>query len=133
LPFEVKVEEAILTGKIDLLYRLAGRGWVVVDYKTGGRGSQPANRLQVALYAYAVAEIVGEPPERVVLLFSSGGAPYDQPVTADMLQEAQGTAMKLIDGIQVGRFESAVTSACQWCDYRETACDPRVVMPDHPK
>jgi ATP-dependent exoDNAse (exonuclease V) beta subunit len=72
MPFAVSVEDAVVTGKVDLAY-LAADGLVVVDYKTdapgaGGEGGRPEYRDQLAVYAAALARAAGQVVARAYLV-----------------------------------------------------------------
>ena len=71
----------VVEGYIDLLHR-ADDGLVVVDYKTDDVGDDEAlqakvdrYQLQVAAYALAAEQAIGEPVARCVLVFAQNGRP----------------------------------------------------------
>ena len=65
LPIMVKLEDGkLVEGRADLVY-FDGGTWTVVDYKTGGTGSQ--EKRQVALYAHAL-QVAKNAPVRAILV-----------------------------------------------------------------
>ncbi len=78
--------DGVLEGFVDLLYR-DDEGLVVVDHKTDSWRKQAdldtkidRYRIQLAAYAYAVGEVVGEPVFRAVLLFLGPSAAVERDV-----------------------------------------------------
>jgi ATP-dependent helicase/nuclease subunit A len=70
----------VIAGTIDCLFESADGKWHVLDYKTGIRDrSAPADELladyeiQLGLYALAVRELIGRPPDRTELVFVRQG------------------------------------------------------------
>lgn len=58
VPFSVVIEGVVLKGRIDAVYR-RGQRWEVVDWKTNRRPN--ADHLQLAIYRYAWAQMLGIP------------------------------------------------------------------------
>ena len=84
------VEDTVVEGYIDLLYRSPGEGLVVVDYKTDDIHDDDARqakidryRLQVAAYSLAVEQAVGEEVSRCVLVFARDGQAAEEVTIAD--------------------------------------------------
>jgi len=88
------VDEVIVSGAIDLLYR-SGDGWVVVDYKTD-RAAEPEvllgrYRPQGAAYALAAEAVLGEGSVREVCFVAAraGGHVVSVPVDDELRAEAR--------------------------------------------
>jgi len=62
-PFQVVLAGRVVRGRIDAVYRSAGGGYDVVDWKTGHR--EDADETQLAIYRVACAELYGVPLDRV--------------------------------------------------------------------
>jgi DNA helicase-2/ATP-dependent DNA helicase PcrA len=66
--FELIVDDVLVRGRIDAVYRRPDGGYDVIDYKTGVRPGGTAARsaaIQLACYRVAWADIAGVPPEAV--------------------------------------------------------------------
>ena len=88
------VDEVIVSGAIDLLYR-SGDAWVVVDYKTD-RAAEPdvllsRYRPQGAAYALAAEAVLGEGSVREVCFVAAraGGLVVSVPVDDELRAEAR--------------------------------------------
>lgn len=96
--------------------------WTVLDYKTGEITDAARYDLQVAVYAYAVAEITGDRPARVLLVPLSGGEAYDKPVDDLLLESARAEIARLVAGIAEARFDRRAGEQCARCPYRGRFC-----------
>jgi hypothetical protein len=121
-----------LRGIVDRLDRLPDGRLVVIDYKTGsaygftGRSlGEDGTKLQWALYALAVEDLLGQPVERSGYLFVGGRelglvlflAAPDRSELADRLREQ--AALPLL-----GMFPQAAGSdACTFCDFARVCGD----------
>ena len=68
VPFEVGLGGHLLRGRMDAVFA-DGDGWIVVDWKTGrvpAERDMPAVALQLAVYRYAWAKVVGACQGRTV-------------------------------------------------------------------
>ena len=89
VPIGAVVEDVVVGGAIDLLYR-SGDGWVVVDYKTDKAADEATllarYRPQGAAYALAVEAVLGEGAVREVAFIPAraGGAPVVVPVDGEL-------------------------------------------------
>jgi ATP-dependent exoDNAse (exonuclease V) beta subunit len=78
VPFSVAMDDKIVEGKIDLLFREQG-GWAIVDYKTDDVSGEAldrrfeAYREQGAWYARAVRHLTGDPVNEVIFFFIRSG------------------------------------------------------------
>ncbi len=88
-PLDRPADDGIhLQGFLDLLYEDAAGRWCIVDYKSHRTAS--ANlaavaepyRLQLAVYALAVEQILGRAPDELTLFFLRGGAEFSVPWNA---------------------------------------------------
>jgi len=71
-----------LRGYIDCLYQDANGNWRLVDYKTGHASEETltqaaaAYEMQMLAYGLAAEEILGQPPDALVLCFLRPGLEY---------------------------------------------------------
>ncbi len=73
LPFVLNERHGAIHGVIDLLYQDAGGAWHVVDYKTAEGSAEKVREagyeLQIKMYAYAVAVLLGQEPVSATVYF----------------------------------------------------------------
>jgi DNA helicase-2/ATP-dependent DNA helicase PcrA len=123
-PFEVPVDGARISGRIDLLTRAEGgapKDVELIDFKTAAnRPPSEHHQNQLRLYAQA-ARTLGLNPIRLVihdLDADNGGrieVPYDTAAADCFRTELHGW----LDGIEAGRFEVRRRSArCAACDFK---------------
>ena len=66
-PFALVLDGQVVRGRIDAVYAEDDGGFLVVDWKTSRQ--ETSDRLQLAVYRLAWAELAGVPPERVAAAF----------------------------------------------------------------
>ena len=128
LPFVVPIGRGIVSGKIDLLYRDAGR-WEILDYKTDDidEAGLPARcaryEPQLLLYSLAAGKLLGCPPPDAWLYFARLDRPVRLAAGPDAAAGFERTIADAIDRILAGDFEprgacpSASCALHDWCDH----------------
>jgi DNA helicase-2/ATP-dependent DNA helicase PcrA len=131
-PFEVPIENAIISGSIDLLLKFDPRGEeildaVVVDFKTMEGGEVPEeNRnlcwwelsLQVQLYAMAAREILGENARTGKVHLLKDNRRVDVPVHEEALRAARENVEWAVKRIIEGDFPMRPHGEkCVKCDF----------------
>jgi len=103
VPVSVTVGGTLLDGGADVVWRDAAGAWGVVDYKTDvGEPAELAReyRLQLAVYALAVARFAGAPAVDASLHFLSAGEAAPLAATADEIEAEIADALG-----RLARFE----------------------------
>ncbi len=130
--FEVPVEQAVITGSIDLLLREDERGQVldarVIDFKAIDGGANPSEdptlhwtelSLQVQLYAHAAHEVVNEHARTGHVHLLKGNSRIDVPVEPEALEAALGNVKWAVDRVLDDDFPMRPhTTKCEACDFR---------------
>ena len=122
-PFTVAVDGWTLRGVIDRIDR-AGKGWRIVDYKSGRPVTRRRRDLQVALYALGARSALRlEPLELEVVYLASGESVRVESVES-LLREAEVDGTAVADGIREGAFPSRPERRrCRLCPYRLACVD----------
>jgi ATP-dependent helicase/nuclease subunit A len=122
-PFCLKLDDALIHGKIDLLYKGAGNGWHIVDYKTEEvtAASLPSvverYRFQMSLYGLAFTEITGNVLQSVSLCFLKKGIVHRYEVNEDFFRWGARQAREIIERLKGGE-NVLKRSSCRRCSYR---------------
>ena len=127
-PFELKVGDARVAGRIDAVYEPEPGLWEVVDFKSGRRSDHPALRTQLEAYALAAAEagLAAEPPEhiRVAFVYLGGGLEeVSEEVDEGWLDAARTHLSALVAGATGGDYPAHPSAACRRCDFSRF-CEP---------
>ncbi|HEY9595714.1 MAG TPA: PD-(D/E)XK nuclease family protein, partial [Spirochaetia bacterium] len=119
LPFSFRVEETIVTGRIDLL-RSDGVGIEVVDFKTGesARGDEEGRQLemQLGIYAIGAEAACGKTVTRRTAHFMRSGEVVTRPWDAEQAAAVREQLSGIIGSIAERRFAPR-TTFCRRCDF----------------
>ncbi|MBI4467504.1 MAG: PD-(D/E)XK nuclease family protein, partial [Acidobacteria bacterium] len=124
--FQWSWEDVILTGRVDQVNRLEGRGVEIVEYKTGEpRPPEKAQKdLQLALYALAARHHLGLVPEWLTLY----NLTMNQPISFEPTEKTASRALEAVRDVAArirGReFPARPGYHCRYCDYRR-------ICPEH--
>jgi DNA helicase-2/ATP-dependent DNA helicase PcrA len=109
-------------GSIDRIDRLPSGGVEVLDYKTGGTGSQKSvdESLQLSIYALACRDVLGlGTPERVTLYYTEAAIRLSTTRSDEQLDAARDELVARAALIRSGDFRATPAQRqCGWCDYR---------------
>jgi len=128
--FELVHEDALISGKIDLLKKMDEQGNVeeveVVDFKTENEESELYKRdyeLQLRLYAIACMKSLGLSPRKATIhhldVKSGRGKKEEIDISSNSLDEASNTINNAIDRIIEKDFIPNPTELCQNCDWAQ--------------
>jgi ATP-dependent exoDNAse (exonuclease V) beta subunit len=96
VPFVLKLHDAIVEGALDLVFVEKGR-LVLADFKTDRVTAQTADshvahyRPQFGLYALALKQVLGRPPDEAVVFFVRPLLERRIEVTAELLASASAS------------------------------------------
>jgi DNA helicase-2/ATP-dependent DNA helicase PcrA len=127
-PFDLKVGDARIAGRIDAVYEPEAGLWEVIDFKSGRRSDHPALRTQLEAYALAAAEagLAAEPPEHIRVAFVYLGGGFEEvaeEVDGGWLEAARAHLAALVAGATGGDYPATPSPACRRCDFARF-CDP---------
>jgi len=118
-PFEVRIGNTIVVGRIDRVDRSDG-GVSITDYKSGKpRSEEDADEsLQLSIYALAAKEKWGYHAERLAFYNLDGNAPVFTSRDEFELQGAKLAVEAAAANIAAGKFEAKKGFHCNFCPYR---------------
>ena len=121
-------EEIIINGIVDKLYHLSEDKYAVIDFKTGR--SKSDNSLQMKFYVYLLWKEKGYHPKDVVCkvyyLRTKQTVTYEfDEATINEFENWILTMNELID--HVGKYKHNFSSACNFCQFRNTNCVPNKI------
>lgn len=129
--FEIPIEQAVISGAIDLLLRYDEAGSLVeasvVDFKSMEGGKEPLQSpnldwtdlsLQVQLYAKAAREVLGENARTGAVHLLKDGQRISIPVDDEAVQAAISNVEWAVDGVIAERFPRRPhPDKCEECDW----------------
>jgi len=121
-PFDLKLGEARIAGRIDAAYRPEPGTLEVVDFKSGRKRDDRSRRVQLEAYGLAVNEpgVFDPPPERTLVTFAYfGDGPEEMTEEVDdtWLDEARTHLTDLVERASGGERIATPSEACRWCDF----------------
>jgi len=122
-PFEIKVGETTVVGRIDRIDRLADGSVAIIDYKTGKARDQEAadESLQLSLYALAARQKWDYRVGALVFHNLEQNVPVVTIRSEAQLLDARICVEEAAKGIAEGVFDPRPGQHCHFCAYR-TLC-----------
>jgi DNA helicase-2/ATP-dependent DNA helicase PcrA len=123
-PFELRIGDASVNGRIDAVYEPEPGRWEIVDFKSGRHRADPARRVQLEAYAVAADEagLDGRAaPESTTVTFAYFGGDavteVSESVNGPWLDAARRHLADLLDGAENGPYHPAPGDLCRHCDF----------------
>jgi len=121
--FKIKIDDIIISGKIDRVDQKAGNEIEIIDYKTGKRMSEQDKQknLQLSIYFLAAVDpqLYAKKPDQVRLSFyflqTAEIVSLKKDETA--IPEIKSSIMKIVDEIRSIDWSSSTLKACNRCSY----------------
>jgi DNA helicase-2/ATP-dependent DNA helicase PcrA len=119
-PFNVRLGDTNLVGRIDRIDRASDGAVIITDYKTGRPMAQADadDSLQLSLYALAAREKWGYTAERLVFHNLEGNSTISTRRSNIQLEEARREVIDIAQKIAAGSFEAKPGFQCNSCAYR---------------
>lgn len=119
-PFEIRIGDAVVAGRIDRIDQLANGKVVVTDYKTGKPKSQEDadESLQLSIYALAAREKWGYGVDHLVFHNLEGNTAVITGRGEPDLQAAKVKVEEAAASISSGDFNATPGFHCGFCPYR---------------
>lgn len=130
--FEIPVEQAVITGSIDLILREDEQGNIldasVIDFKSVKGGETPEESeelhwtelaLQVQLYAKAARDVLGENAQTGAVHLLRDNQRIEVPITTDAVANAVANVEWAVERIVEGDFPMRPEATkCEKCDFK---------------
>src|SRR5262249_33461378 len=129
--FLMSVEDLVVAGQVDLWFEEGGE-LVLVDYKTdGGNGIEAHQRardyeLQLRLYALAVEQAAGRPPDRAWLHFLRPNTMVEVDLTPSLLDSPEQTVRDFQEAQSKLVFPVLEGEHCRQCPFWGETCPARI-------
>ena len=122
-PFEIKIGETTVVGRIDRIDQLADGSVAIIDYKTGKARDQEAadQSLQLSLYAFAAQQKWNYKVGALIFHNLEQNVPVVTMRSEAQLLDARVCVEEAAKGISEGVFDPKPGQHCHFCAYR-TLC-----------
>jgi DNA helicase-2/ATP-dependent DNA helicase PcrA len=119
-PFEVRIGDLMVVGRIDRIDGNHGRGVTITDYKTGKPQSQEDadKSLQLSIYALAAREKWNYRAERLIFHNLDGNTTVITCRSDSDLAAAKLRVQQVAEQIEAGHFHANPGYHCGFCPYR---------------
>ncbi|HTZ72592.1 MAG TPA: ATP-dependent DNA helicase [Candidatus Aquilonibacter sp.] len=134
-PFELPLEnDVVITGRIDQINRISGKGVEIIDYKTGRPKDQKKAEqdFQLSVYALAAKEVLDLEPERLILYNLMTNEPIVTSRDAKALAATKATIADVARQIRAGEFPVKPGFGCRHCDYKPICPAHEQLIPIRP-
>ena len=127
-PFEFVLDDALISGQIDLITKIDPDTQEVVDVnlidfktekKEGRRERDPLNRLQLRLYAIAAGKAFGLNPVESNVHYLSDNIRFKVDVSEEKLNDARMEIHNAVQGIKDRNFRRNTGAHCEKCDFNK--------------
>lgn len=119
-PFNLKIGDVWINGRIDRIDRLEDGTFEVIDYKTGRlkEGKDPTKDLQLSIYALACRDILKIPVSRLTLYYLEDNEKLSTSRKNEQLDELHGEIIAMVGEMEKSDFVPTPGFHCQFCDFR---------------
>jgi len=118
--FNIKVDDFMISGRIDRIDKLSDGTFEVIDYKTGQSkdASYLKKDLQLSIYALACRDVFRIPVSKLSLYFLENNEKQSTSRGDPQINEVKDEIRSFILDMQTSKFNPTPGFHCQFCDYR---------------
>lgn len=119
-PFNLKIGDHWISGRIDRIDKLADGSYELIDYKTGNPKDQKHadKSLQLSLYALAARDVLKIPVSKLSFYYLENCQKISTTRDQADLEALESEIQNLITEIQNSDFPPTPGFQCSFCDYR---------------
>lgn len=119
-PFNLKIADYTLTGRIDRIDKIEDDTCEIIDYKTGKlkKNINLKKDLQLSIYALAGQNAYNLPISKLSLYYLENNKKVHTERTNEQLDKACAEIQSLANKINEGNYKATPGHDCQYCEYR---------------
>jgi len=119
-PFNIRIGESFINGRIDRIDRLSDGTYEVIDYKTGRvkDGLNLKKDLQLSIYALACRDVLKINVSKLSLYFLEGNEKFSTTRTDEQIEETKEEILEIIKEMEQSAFHPTPGFHCKFCDFR---------------
>jgi len=121
-PFNLKIHDFWLNGRIDRIDKLADGTYEVIDYKTGRLSKSDekyiAKNQQLSIYALAARDVFGIKVSKLTLYYLEDNKKISTTRSDDDLNELPDELWQVFKEMELSDFSPTPGFWCQFCDFR---------------
>ncbi len=118
-PFNVRIGDYVLTGKIDRVDILPDGTCEIIDYKTGnGKDEKSVKKEQLMIYQIAAEQVLGLKPSKLTFYYLDDNTKVSFLGTDKQIDNLKEKIINWIQEIEKNNFEATPSPLCNFCDYR---------------
>jgi len=119
-PFNLKIGDTLISGRIDRIDRLKDGTYEVIDYKTG-RVKDYMNLqkdLQLSVYAWACRDILKISVSKLSLYYLEDNEKFSTTRTDEQIDQTKDEILEIIKEMESSNFSPIPGFHCRFCDFR---------------
>jgi DNA helicase II / ATP-dependent DNA helicase PcrA len=119
-PFNVRIGEYLINGRIDRIDKLEDGTYEVIDYKTGKmrNGMKLEKDLQLSIYALACKNVFGIKVSKLSLYYLETLEKISTSRSDEQLNTLEEDVLALIEEMKGSEFQAFPGFHCQFCDFK---------------
>lgn len=118
-PFNIKIGDYIMKGKIDRVDMLPDGTCEIIDYKTGNaKDVDSVNKNQLMIYQIAAEQVLGLKPSKLTFYYLDDNKEVSFIGSDEQLDKLKEDIITWIEEIRQNNFEPKPSPLCSFCDFR---------------
>lgn len=119
-PFNIRVGDYFMKGKIDRVDILPDGTCEIIDYKTGsGKDEKDVKKDQLMIYQIAAEQVLGLKPSKLTFYYLDDNSKVSFLGTDEQISKLKTNIITWIEEIRENNFEPKPSPLCKFCDFRD--------------